>query len=101
MLAPLAPHIAEELWARLGGVGTVQQAPWPAYDPAKLVATEQKIIVQVNGKKRAELLVPVGTTQDAALQLAHSNPDSTSFIAGKTIKRVVFVPGKILNIVVE
>ena len=101
VLAPLAPHIAEELWARLGGVGTVQQAPWPAYDPAKLVATEQKIIVQVNGKKRAELLVPVGTTQDAALQLAHSNPDSTSFIAGKTIKRVVFVPGKILNIVVE
>ena len=101
VLAPLAPHIAEELWARLGGTSSVQQVPWPHYDPTKLVATEQKIIVQVNGKKRAELLVAVGTTQDAALQLAQASPDSAPFLAGKTIKRVIFVPGKILNIVIE
>jgi leucyl-tRNA synthetase len=101
VLAPLAPHIAEELWARLGGNGSVQQAPWPKYDPAKLVATEQKVIVQVNGKKRAELIVPVGSSQDAVLQRAQSNADSAPFLAQKTISRIVFVPGKILNIVVE
>ncbi|HEY8933368.1 MAG TPA: leucine--tRNA ligase, partial [Rariglobus sp.] len=87
--------------ARLGGVGSIQQAAWPKFDPAKLVATEQKVVVQVNGKKRAELLVAVGTTQDAALQLAIANEGSAPFLAGKAIKRVVFVPGKILNIVVE
>jgi len=101
VLAPLAPHITEELWARLGGTGSIQQATWPQFDPAKLIATEQKVVVQVNGKKRAELLVAVGTLQDAALQLAINNEASAPFLAGKTIKRVVFVPGKILNIVVE
>jgi leucyl-tRNA synthetase len=65
------------------------------------VATEQKVIVQVNGKKRAELVVPVGIEQDAILALAHSHADSAPHLTGKTIKRVVFVPGKILNIVVE
>ncbi|MDF3056913.1 MAG: leucine--tRNA ligase [Rariglobus sp.] len=101
VLAPLAPHIAEELWARLGGTISIQHVPWPSYDPARLVATEQKIVVQVNGKKRAELLVAPGTAQDVVLQLAQTSPDSAPFLAGKTVKRVVFVPGKILNIVVE
>ncbi|CAM2861376.1 leucine--tRNA ligase [Rariglobus hedericola] len=101
VLAPLAPHITEELWSRLGGTSSIQQAPWPAYDPAKLVATEQKIVVQINGKKRAELLVAVGTKQDIAMRLAETNPDCAPHLTGKTIKRVVFVPGKILNIVVE
>jgi leucyl-tRNA synthetase len=101
VLAPFSPHIAEELWGRLGGTESIQRAAWPAYDPAKLVATEQKIIIQVNGKKRAELLVPVGTTQEVALQQAQTHADSAPFLSGKTIKRVVFVPGKILNIVVE
>ena len=101
VLAPLAPHITEELWSRLGGTGSIQQAAWPQFDATKLIATEQKVVVQVNGKKRAELLVAVGTTQDAALQLAIANEGSAPFLAGKAIKRVVFVPGKILNIVVE
>jgi leucyl-tRNA synthetase len=101
VLAPLAPHITEELWSRLGHTGSIQTAPWPQFDASKLVSTEQKIIVQVNGKKRAELLVPVGIKQDEALELARSHSASASFLADKTIKRVVFVPGKILNIVIE
>jgi leucyl-tRNA synthetase len=101
ILAPLSPHIAEELWARLGGTQSIQLAPWPAYDPAKLVTTEQKVVVQVNGKRRAELTVAVGTQQEAAMALALAHADSAPYLAGKTIKRVVFVPGKILNIVVE
>ncbi|MET0262661.1 MAG: leucine--tRNA ligase [Rariglobus sp.] len=101
VLAPLAPHIAEELWSRLGNSGSVQKAPWPKFDASKLISTEQKLIVQVNGKKRAELIVAVGIGQEAAMDLANSNPDSAPFLAGKNVKRIVFVPGKILNIVVE
>ena len=101
ILAPLAPHITEELWERLGGTQSIQLAPWPTYDPTKLVTTEQKVVVQVNGKRRAELTVAVGTVQEAALELALAHADSAPYLVGKTIKRIVFVPGKILNIVVE
>ncbi len=102
LLAPFAPHIAEELWSRLSNSSdSIQTAPWPQFDPAKLVSTEQKIIVQVNGKKRAELLLPVGTKQEEALAVAQTHAESAPHLAGKTFKRVIFVPGKILNIVVE
>jgi leucyl-tRNA synthetase len=100
VLAPFSPHIAEELWARLGGTGSVMSAPWPAYDPARLAATELKLVFQINGKHRGDQLVPVGTTQETALQFAHANPKVSPHLAGKTIQRVIFVPGKILNIVV-
>ena len=101
LLAPFAPHFAEELWARLGETGSILDAAWPKYDPAKLVSDEVKIVVQVNGKKRAELILPVGTDQAAALTAAQANADASAHLAGKTMKRVIFVPGKILNLVVE
>jgi leucyl-tRNA synthetase len=100
LLAPFAPHIAEELWARLGGTGSVMAAPWPTYDPAKLATTEVKLVFQVNGKHRGDQLVPVGITQDGAVQLAREHPKVAPHLEGKTIKRVIFVPGKILNLVV-
>lgn len=101
LLAPLAPHIAEELWARLGGQGMLMYAPWPAFDAAKLTTSEVKLVFQVNGKHRGDQLVAVGTNQEAALQLARDNPRVAPHLAGKNIKRVIFVPGKILNVVVE
>ncbi len=101
LLAPLAPHIAEELWARIGGSGMLTTATWPVYDPAKLVSSEQKVIVQVNGKRRAELVVPAGSDQETVMTAARASTDAAPHIEGKTIKRVVYVPGKILNIVVE
>jgi leucyl-tRNA synthetase len=101
LLAPFAPHIAEELWSRLGGSGSIMAAPWPAYDAGKLVSSEVKIVFQVNGRHRGDQLVPVGTTQEIALQLARENPRVATHLDGKTVKRVIFVPGKILNIVVE
>jgi leucyl-tRNA synthetase len=101
LLAPFAPHFAEELWARLGGTGSITAAAWPTFDASKLVSTEVKVVVQVNGKKRAELLLPVGADQAAALAAAQANADAAPHITGKTLKRVVFVPGKILNLVVE
>ena len=102
LLAPFAPHIAEELWTRLGGSAVAPSAAaatWPSFDPAKLVATEQKVVVQVNGKKRAELLLPVGCAEAVALESAQKHPDVTPHVAGKALKRVIYVPGKILNIV--
>ena len=101
VLAPFAPHITEELWARLGGSGSVMLAPWPAYDAAKLATTEVKLVFQVNGKHRGDQLVPVGLTQDAAVQLARENPKVAPHLDGKATKRVIFVPNKILNLVVE
>ena len=101
VLAPFAPHVGEELWARLGGQGSVMQAPWPAFDAAKLAVSEVKLVFQVNGKHRGDQLVPVGTPQDAAVALAKANPRVAPYLEGKAFKRVVFVPGKILNIVTE
>lgn len=103
LLAPMAPHIAEELWARLGGAQTAKTAslaPWPRFDPARLVSNEQKIVVQINGKKRAEFMLPVGASEADAYSAAQAHPDAAAHLAGKTPKRIIYVPGKILNIVI-
>ncbi|HRP06380.1 MAG TPA: class I tRNA ligase family protein, partial [Opitutaceae bacterium] len=101
LLAPFAPHLGEELWARLGETASLSTAPWPAYDPARLVATEQKVVVQINGKHRGELHAPVGAAQDAVMGILRGQPKFAALIEGKTLKRTVFVPGKILNLVIE
>ena len=101
LLAPFSPHIAEELWSRLGGADSVMAAPWPVYDADMLQASEVKLVFQVNGRHRGDQLVPVGTTQEIALQLARENPKVAPHLEGKNIKRVIFVPGKIVNVVVE
>ena len=100
LLAPFAPHLAEELWARLGEKPSVLDAAWPKFDSQRLVVTEVKLVVQVNGKHRGELMVAVGTTQDAAFALAKADAKISAHITGKEIKRVIYVPGRILNIVV-
>jgi leucyl-tRNA synthetase len=100
VLAPFAPHIAEELWERLGGTPSVQSAPWPAFDAAKLATQDVKLVFQVNGKYRGDQLVPIGLTQDQVLEIAKSNPRVAPHLEGKAIKRVVYVPNKILNVVV-
>jgi leucyl-tRNA synthetase len=104
LLAPFAPHLAEELWQRVGGgdgSASIQQASWPAFDAAKLATTETKLVFQVNGKHRGDQLVPVGLSQDDALAAARANSRVTPYLEGKNVKRVIYVPGKILNIVVE
>ncbi len=102
LLAPFSPHLAEELWARLGGIaGSVLASPWPKFDPAKLAATEVKLVFQVNGKHRGDQLVPIGLSQIEATSAAQNNPRVALHLTGKLIKRIVYVPNKILNIVVE
>lgn len=100
LLAPFAPHIAEELWARLGETSSICRAPWPAYDPAKLVNDQVKLVFQVNGKFRGDLLVPVGLLEADAVELARANARVKPFVDGKTVKKIIYVPGRILNLVV-
>jgi len=101
LLAPFAPHIAEELWARLGAPGLASDAPWPAFDPAKISAAEVRLVFQVNGKHRGDRLVPVGLSQDQAVELARADARVSAFLANKAIGKVVYVPGRILNLVVS
>ncbi|OIR03704.1 leucine--tRNA ligase [mine drainage metagenome] len=100
ILAPFAPHIAEELWERLGQAPSVQQAPWPQYDEAKLVRDQVKLVFQVNGKHRGDQLVPVNLSQDDAVALAREHAKVAPHIAGKDFKRIIYVQNKILNLVV-
>lgn len=100
MLSPFAPHLGEELWQRLGGQGSVGQAPWPKHDESKLVSSTAKIIVQVNGKLRAELELPADTDEAAAIAAAKANEKVAAHLTGKEIKKTIFVKGRLLNLVV-
>jgi len=100
VLAPFAPHFCEELWERLGETGSIGAAPWPAYDPQWLERDECKLVFQVNGKHRGDALLPKGLSQEDALTAARAHPKVASQLAGKTIRRVIYVPNKIINLVV-
>ncbi len=101
LLSPYAPHLAEELWQRLGGEGFVCQQPWPRFDPA-LVAEEQvTYAVQVMSRMRADVSVPRTATEAEVRALAEANERVKSALSGKSVKRVIFVRGRLLNFVVE
>ena len=101
MLGPFAPYLAQELWAELGHSGPVFRQPWPDYNPDLAKEDEAEIIVQVNGKLRAHLLAPFGTSQDVLRQRALDEPKVQPFINGKQIVKLVIVPDKLVNIVVK
>ena len=99
LLSPFAPHLGEELWSMLGHKETLAYEPWPTWDEALLKVDEIEILVQVLGKPKARLMMPVGIAQDEAEKLALANGDVQKAIAGKTVRKVIFVPGRLLNIV--
>ena len=99
LISPIAPHIAEELWEKLGSSGTIAYEGWPAYDEAKLKDDEVEIVIQINGKVKHKLLVPVNTNKDALEQIAMDDDKIKEQIDGKTIRKVIAVPGKLVNIV--
>ncbi|TDI76833.1 MAG: leucine--tRNA ligase [Bacteroidetes bacterium] len=101
LLAPLAPHMAEELWSRIGNKESLAYAPWPVADPILLQSDEIKIAVQVNGKVRASIQVPVDAPKEDVFVLARANPDVDRHISGKTSVRDIYVPGRIVNLVVR
>ncbi|HEY3493603.1 MAG TPA: leucine--tRNA ligase [Polyangiaceae bacterium] len=99
-LSPFAPHLAEELWAHLGHPPSIADAPWPAFDPAWCVEHTREIGVQVDGKVRGRVALPVDAASDEAQRIALADPNVAKFVAGKTPKKVVYVPGKILNFII-
>jgi leucyl-tRNA synthetase len=100
ILAPFAPHLAEEIWSRLGHAKTLAFEPWPAFDPALVVDDEVEIGVQVLGKLRGTIRIAKAATQDDAVALAMAVAGVKAHTDGKTIKKIVYVPGKILNFIV-
>ena len=100
VLAPFAPHIAEELWQLLGHNTCVSLAPWPKYDPAKCEIAQIKLPVQVQGKMRGILEIDKSTPQDEIVRRAQAIPAVAKQLENKTIKKTILVPGKILNFIV-
>lgn len=100
LLAPFAPHMTEELWGTLGHSESVHATPWPAYDESKLIKSEITMVVQVNGKVRAQIVVSKDQNQDEIEKLALSNADVSKWLEGVEVKKVIVIPGKVVNIVV-
>lgn len=101
MLAPIAPHIGEELWSKLGHNETITYQPWPTFDESLLVDDEVEIVVQVNGKVRAKLNIPKDLLKEEMQDLALANDNVKMSIEGKEIKKIIAVPQKLVNIVAK
>lgn len=101
ILAPFAPHLAEECWAHLGHTETITFAPFPEVDEAKLVRQTITLIVQVNGKMRGKVELAADHSKEQALAAAKSAPNVIAHIDGKTIRREIVVPGRLVNLVVS
>ncbi|MEE8823662.1 leucine--tRNA ligase [Lentilactobacillus sunkii] len=100
LLSPVAPHIAEELWSILGHDGTITYEQWPSYDASKLVENTVQLVVQVNGKVRSHLKVARDLAKDKVEEAAKSDENVQKYLEGKTIRKVIVIPNKIVNIVV-
>ncbi|HSE35275.1 MAG TPA: leucine--tRNA ligase [Candidatus Paceibacterota bacterium] len=101
LLAPFAPHLAEELWEKIGNTGSIHASTWPTYDPTRAQDAHAIIAIQVNGKLRATLTVDSDAQADAVLAEAIRMPEVSRWLEGKTIAKHIFVPGRILNILVS
>jgi len=101
LVSPFAPHIAEELWEQLGHAPSVLQAPWPEVDPAALVRDEIDVVVQVNGKVRGHVTVAADATREDLEAAALAEDSVRKHLAGKTVRKVIVVPGKLVNVAVS
>ncbi|HTU42486.1 MAG TPA: leucine--tRNA ligase [Candidatus Aquilonibacter sp.] len=101
LLAPFAPYLANELWEMIGETDDLLKAPWPKYDPDLAKEEELEIPVQINGKLRSRVIVPADVSEDVVVSRALADEKIHSAIAGKQIVKKIYVPGKLLNIVVE
>ena len=100
LVAPFAPHIAEELWSRLGNTKSIFLAKWPEWDESKILTESVSIAVQVNGKVRTVLTVASGTDEKEVTRLALADANVRTHLAGRTPRKIIFIPGKILSIVI-
>ena len=101
LLNPFAPHLTEEIWENIGGKGFLSLAPWPEWDEAKTVDDEIEIAVQIGGKLKGTILVPKDISKDDAIAAAKADPKIAPLLAGKSIVKEIYVPGRIVNIVAK
>ncbi|WP_143808233.1 class I tRNA ligase family protein, partial [Oenococcus oeni] len=101
LLNPVAPHITEELWQRMGHQETIAYATWPTYDESQIIEKQIEMAVQINGKVRAKINTPVDISRDELAKMATDNPDVKKQVADKNIVKIIAIPGKIINIVVK
>ena len=101
LLSPFAPHVAEELWELLGGEGFVCRQPWPTYDESKTVADTVQMAVQVNGKVRANIIVPADADNEAVTAAAQADPKVQKFTDGMALVKTIVVPGRLVNLIVK
>ncbi len=101
ILSPFTPHVCEEMHQHYTGKETLAYEPWPAYDESKLVVSEVEVVIQVNGKLRGKVTVAKDSTQETVEQLAKEIPAVTNQIEGKTVRKVIIVPNKLINIVAK
>ena len=99
LLNPVAPHITEEMWERCGFEGTMVRQSWPAWDEAAMVRSEIEIAVQVCGKVRGRIRVPADMTKEQAEAELPAREDVQKLLGGKTVVKVIYVPGRLLNLV--
>jgi leucyl-tRNA synthetase len=99
LLAPFAPHLAEELHAWVGGGGSVYDAGWPSWDEAALVQEEVEVVLQVNGKVRGKIMVPAAADERQLQEWALTNEHVLRFVGDRTVRRVIVVPGRLVNVV--
>jgi leucyl-tRNA synthetase len=100
LMSPMVPHLAEEVWSMLGGDGLVARAAWPKADPALLVEDDVVLPVQINGKRRAEIRVPRDMDAKGVEAVAMADAEVIRFLAGQPVKKLIVVPGRIVNVVV-
>lgn len=100
LLSPFAPHMAEELWHQLSDTGSVHRQPWPTYDPDALVADEITLVIQIMGKTRGTIEVPANSSKEDLENYARASEVAQRYIEGKTVRKVIVVPGKLVNFVV-
>lgn len=101
MLAPFAPHLAEELWGVLGHNKSLARRPWPTFDPDRMVEASVEVPVQINGKLRDRITIAVDADEAAVFAAAESSPKIKPWIEGKQVKKRLYVPGRLVNMVVQ
>jgi leucyl-tRNA synthetase len=100
LLAPFVPHFAEELWSEVGHDGTLEQSGWPGYDAEATVDEEITVVIQVNGKLRSKITVATDSDEESVKSAALADEKVKPFIEGKSVRKVVYVAGKLVNVVV-
>jgi len=100
VLSPFAPHLCEELWRELGHAGSILRAAWPAVDEAALARDTVEIVVQLNGKVRSRMVMPSGLDAKAAEAYVLAQESTRALLAGKTVRKAIVVPGRLVNLVV-